>query len=202
VQLITPIPLTATALPTHRTLPKLSEDGKTQIVVNGKKQWLKFPISHVWPYHTAEGLISHYVVRYYNDTKESKETPPMCWSDAGKWVFHALPEPRILFNLHLLKKYPTAQVLIVEGEKSADAATKLFTEAGRISQVVPITWQGGAASIYKADWTPVVNRLCLLWPDNDLHLDEAGLLIPKEKQAGYVAMLSIAGILINGGNNG
>ena len=49
------------------------------------------------------------------------------------WRWNYPEVPRTLYNLHLLAKRPDADVLIVEGEKAADAAGKLFPE------MIPIT---------------------------------------------------------------
>jgi uncharacterized protein (DUF927 family) len=52
-------------------------------------------------------------------------------------------------------------VLIVEGEKSADAARDLFPD------MVVTTAPHGAESPDKADWSVVKNRQIIIWPDHD-----------------------------------
>jgi putative DNA primase/helicase len=52
-------------------------------------------------------------------------------------------------------------VLIVEGEKTADAAAKLYPKA------VVTTWPSGCKAIDKADWSPLIGRRVILWPDAD-----------------------------------
>jgi uncharacterized protein (DUF927 family) len=54
-----------------------------------------------------------------------------------------------------------AQLLLVEGEKVADATAKLFPE------LVATTPPHGAQSPHKADWTPLEGRQVIVWPDND-----------------------------------
>jgi putative DNA primase/helicase len=57
---------------------------------------------------------------------------------------------------------PDADVLIVEGEETADAARVL------LPQNVDLTWFGGSHAIDSADWTPLQCRSrIILWPDND-----------------------------------
>jgi len=83
------------------------------------------------------------------------------WFDGTDWKFTAPPAPRPLYNLESLSQRPDAPVLIVEGEKTADAAAKLFPSA------VAITWPSGCKAINKADWSQLIGRNCTLWPDAD-----------------------------------
>ena len=55
-------------------------------------------------------------------------------------------------------------MVVVEGEKSADAASRIFPDS------VCVTSPGGSKAATKADWTPLAKRQILLWPD----ADEAG----------------------------
>lgn len=72
------------------------------------------------------------------------------------------PAPRPLYNLNLLAQRPDAKVLLVEGEKAADAAASLFPHA------VVTSWPNGSKAIDVIDWTPLSNRDVILWPDNDM----------------------------------
>ena len=71
------------------------------------------------------------------------------------------PTPRPLYNLHLLAQRPDAKVLVVEGEKAADAAAALFPHA------VVVSWPNGSKVIDLIDWAPLHGRDVILWPDND-----------------------------------
>ena len=71
------------------------------------------------------------------------------------------PAPRPLYRLPDLIDRPDAPVLVVEGEKAADAAAGLFPDH------VVVSWPNGAKAISKADWTPLTGRAVTLWPDND-----------------------------------
>lgn len=54
------------------------------------------------------------------------------------------------------------KVVIVEGEKAADAAMKLFPN------YAVVTWKGGANNLKSADWSLLRGiESALLWPDND-----------------------------------
>lgn len=89
-----------------------------------------------------------------------KKIRPLWW-DGSQWLWKAPPAPRPLYNLVALQQRPNAPVLIVEGEKTADAAAKLFPSA------IAITWPSGCKAIDKADWSPLIGRNCTLWPDAD-----------------------------------
>lgn len=89
-----------------------------------------------------------------------KEFRPI-WFNGTEWKIKAPPAPRPLYNLDALQQRPNAPVLIVEGEKTADAAAKLFPSA------IAITWPSGCKAFTKADWSPIKGRRCTLWPDAD-----------------------------------
>ena len=86
------------------------------------------------------------------------------------------PIPRPLYGLPRLAASPSAPVIIVEGEKCADALATTGTT------YVPISWPNGATNAKKTDWEPLHGRACLLWPDADF--------------AGRKAMAEVAEILL------
>lgn len=88
-----------------------------------------------------------------------KKIRPLWWS-GSRWEWKAPPAPRPLLNLERLR-VNTGTVLIVEGEKAADAAAKLYPRA------VVTTWPSGCKAIDKADWSPLTGRRIILWPDAD-----------------------------------
>jgi putative DNA primase/helicase len=90
----------------------------------------------------------------------AKSFSPFTWR-GGKWVAKAYPEPRPLYNLADLRKNPDAPVLIVEGEKCAEAARAL------LRAYVCMTWASGSNAVKKNDWRPLEGRDCLIWPDAD-----------------------------------
>ncbi len=115
----------------------------------------------VWEYRTATGELIGYIARH--DPKDSrKQILPYSWdSDGKRWRNWAFPTPRPLYGLHLLAQRPEAPVLIVEGEKAADAARELA------KAYVVMTWPGGVESLDRADFSPLAGRQLLLWPDAD-----------------------------------
>jgi DNA primase len=71
--------------------------------------------------------------------------------------------PLPLYGTELLAQHPDHPVVVVEGEKSADALRRIF--AGR--NIIVVTWPGGTPVVLRADWTPLAGRQVLLWPDAD-----------------------------------
>lgn len=134
--------------------------------------------SALWRYADGQGRTLGHVARF--ETPEGKVILPLCFGHYGtgrpQWIWKALPEPRPLYNLPSLAAAPAdATVLLVEGEKTADAAQALF------SHCAVLTWSGGANAVGKADWSPLAGRTVTIWPDND--------------EPGFRAALEIASLL-------
>lgn len=130
--------------------------------------------SVTWEYKDATGNVLGYIARY--ETPEGKEILPLRWMD-GKWQWKSFDKPRPLYGLDRLAANPTATVLVVEGEKAADAAQILFP------QLVVMSWAGGSKAVKHTDWTPLSGRKIILSPDND--------------EPGAAAMLDVAAMLTN-----
>ena len=124
-------------------------------------------------YKDVEGNLLFYVLRLVdrNDPRQ-KTIRPLSYGTNGKiaeWQLKGYQtDKRPLYHLEQLKQ--NSKVLIVEGEKTADAATKLFPN------VICVTWAGGAAAVAKTDWSVLYNREVVIWPDND----EAGFKAADE----------------------
>lgn len=119
--------------------------------------------SRIWPYRDSDGSLIGYIARY--DTAAGKEI--RCWSwgarpgEDPKWDVGAWSKPRPLYGLDRLEARRGAPVLLVEGEKAADAAQEL------LGQYVVVTWPGGAKAWKHANLEPLRGRRVDLWPDND-----------------------------------
>lgn len=101
---------------------------------------------------------NEFIVARYN-VGDGKQFIPWRLID-GKWKAK-FPDPRPLYGLDLLKQRPDAPVLIVEGEKCAEAARAIAPS------FVVVTWAGGAKSWQKTDWQPIYGRKAAMWPDAD-----------------------------------
>lgn len=112
-----------------------------------------------WDYHNANGSLIMRVCRWEQPGGKKDIRPLVKTADGWKWAHH--PNPRPLFQLDRLVNEPQAPVLIVEGEKTAAAAQKLFPDH------IATTWPGGAASMGQIDLTPLSGREIVLIPDCD-----------------------------------
>lgn len=118
-----------------------------------------------WPYFTADGRHVGLICRF-DLADGSKEVLPITWCEhvSGKqsWRWKSFAKPRPLYNLPAVSKAdPTAWVLIVEGEKTAEAARRL------LPNLAVTTWSGGSKAVSLADWSPLAERRVLFWPDAD-----------------------------------
>ena len=119
------------------------------------------------PYAYYKYTDEFFVVRWHitKDNDLKKEFVPYIFDvQKKKWV-SKFPIPRPLYNLSALVSRPDSPVLIVEGEKTADAAKQLFPD------YVVITSSGGAKSANKSDWSVLQGKDIVIAPDND----EAGI---------------------------
>jgi putative DNA primase/helicase len=118
-----------------------------------------------WCYRDGEGRLLGYVYRF-KTSDGGKEVLPLVWARHGvsgveEWHWLAFPEPRPLYGLDRLAAKPDATVLLVEGEKCADAA------AAELPDLVVVSWPGGGKAIGKVAWAPMAGRRVILWADCD-----------------------------------
>jgi putative DNA primase/helicase len=117
-----------------------------------------------WAYLNEDEKLLFMVFRF-DKTGGGKEVLPLsyCEDSQGnrewRWKGHLPPRP--LFGLDQLSMRPDAPVLIVEGEKTADAAQALFPK------YVVITSAGGAKAASKTSWKSLSGRDVTICPDQD-----------------------------------
>lgn len=119
---------------------------------------------HIWRYLDASGELLFEIWRFDNVGRRGKVFSQLSYGLlAGKtgWHWKGVPAPRPLYAHDQLAARPTDLVVIVEGEKAADAAASLFPDA------VITTWPGGAQAIGEVDFSPLRGRDVIYWPDND-----------------------------------
>ena len=120
---------------------------------------------HVYRYVRSDGSVIGYVLRKNKPDGSRDKIVPLNYGDkegVAGWHFKHLASPRPLYNLDQLAARPDAPVLVVEGEKAADAAAALYPE------YVVTTWQAGTGNIAHVDWSPIVGREVVVWPDADI----------------------------------
>jgi hypothetical protein len=111
-----------------------------------------------WVYRDEEGPLM--VVARYDHGEGKKDIVPWTF-DGFKWNAKGHPAPRPLYGLDRLHALGNLPVLLVEGEKTADAAQQYFPTRPCMS------WQGGVGQVNQADWSPLQGREVTIWPDND-----------------------------------
>jgi len=80
--------------------------------------------------------------------------------DGRVWKPGVINAPRPLLN-HAKIKACSKTVIITEGEKACDAASKLFPD------FIATTWSSGCKAFRKTDFSILVGHTVLLWPDAD-----------------------------------
>ena len=79
------------------------------------------------------------------------------------------------------------KAVIVEGEKAAEAAKKIFKEHAVVS------WKGGANNLKSADWSLLQGiDTVLLWPDNDAPGKEVMYKISRQLPVGSIKMADVS----------
>ena len=139
--LITPVPADVPA-------PDLRQGGKAPAAT--------------YEYRDGEGGLVAIIARY-EDMGKKRFTPVTLWlspDGSAAWHYKGIDDNRPLYRLPHLSTAPTKPVLLVEGEKCADAIAGF---AGWVST----TWMGGAKAVAKTDYTPLKGRNVLILPDLD-----------------------------------
>ena len=130
-----------------------------------------------WESRDAEGQLLLIRVRTANST-QGKAVKTWTWCQTGVATFAWNPKapdaPRPLFGLDRLAHRPDARVLVVEGEKTACAAERLFPDWVAVTS-------GSSDSAKFSDWRALAGRHVTIWPDAD------------DSGAGYA--LKVAGFL-------
>ena len=121
-------------------------------------------VSAQWVYRDQHGKVLFYVQRFDASTGKKEFRPLTLFSSTEtgmKWKRKAPPEPRPLYGLDRLATRPDAEVMVCEGEKATDAATRLFPDKVAVSSM------NGAKSPEKSDWSTLCGRTVSLWGDFD-----------------------------------
>jgi len=113
--------------------------------------------SQIWIYRDGEGEPIMVTARY--EHAKGKIIKPWVY-DGLRWVSQAHPIPRPLYGYDRLARFNNP-VLLVEGEKTADAAQYYFPTRPCM------TWCGGCGQWAQADWAQLAGRAVTVWPDND-----------------------------------
>jgi hypothetical protein len=119
----------------------------------GMRHWILGDPVAVWVYRDKNHDRLCFVGRY-NKADGEKEFWPRTWRknrETGKeeWRWKNVPDPRPLYGLELVAQLRNAPVMVVEGEKCADVARRIF----------PVFVGGSpincARSPHRTDWSPL-----------------------------------------------
>lgn len=129
--------------------------------------------THEW--RDASNKLLGLTVRYeYEDDGERAKRFSQ-WSIINdKWEPKSIPKDRPLYDLKRIIDNPTYKIVIVEGEKSLEAAKKLFSQIKQ--DIIVTTWIGGSNAVKKTLWGHLAGRDVVIWPDND----DAGITASKD----------------------
>lgn len=123
-------------------------------------------LQHIHEYKNQDGSLNFFVARVIEPNGTKTPFPIMLhkdssgnhiWKGSGLAGMHDRP----LYGLEQIGQNPKRDVLLVEGEKTADAARKLFPEYSVIS------WSGGSGAVEKSNWEPLKGMNVVVWPDHD-----------------------------------
>lgn len=144
--------------------------GRAARVFNPKRagernEWSSWRPALVHPYRSESGGLLGYVLRIAC-SGGGKFTPTVtfCEDVTGNerlWCIVPFPRPLPLYGLDRLGRNPERRVVLVEGEKTADAAQRLLPRS------VATTWPGGSKSYRHVDFSPLRGREVVCVPDAD-----------------------------------
>jgi hypothetical protein len=147
------------------------------------REWSSWRPAMVHPYRDGAGLLFGYVLRIESRAGRTfTPTVTYCQNSAGelRWCIVPFPRPSPLYGLDRLAARSNAVTLLVEGEKTADAAQRLFPS------FVAMTWAGGSNGYRGVDFSPLRGIKVVCVPDADQpgrkalngHRNRAGRWVP------------------------
>lgn len=117
-----------------------------------------YSLTGKYEYQNAKGETVFIQLRFDSMENGSKQFRPVHFeSHKGKWFLQGHKGDRPLYNLPQLAK--AKKIVVVEGEKAADALNRIG--------IVATTSSNGSKSPGKTDWSPLLEKEIYVWPDND-----------------------------------
>jgi len=117
------------------------------------------PPTNRWCYANPDGSTAFHICRW--DKQDGKLLMPLTYgADGWDWVGPGAGRP--LLYAPALAARPQCPVLLVEGEKTADAARAYLTKEWEVT-----TWSGGTQAIKQTDFSLLHGHPVIIWPDND-----------------------------------
>lgn len=150
--------------------PKFNPKVHISFLLRGKE------LEDIYGYRNKEGKVIGYTIRIREGDSKSIIPVSYCYlSEKQSWRmqgFTLSDGSKPIYGMEKLQK--DKPILIVEGEKTADAAEKLFEDYNVIS------WLRGASGADKVNWSVLKDREVMIWPDNDkVGINIARLILNK-----------------------
>ena len=142
-----------------------------------------------WVYKNLSGQRMFYIHRFNVGDGKKEICPQVYGSYDGKigWFWKQVKDNRPVYGLDRLAS-GKGTVLIVEGEKCADALHKI--SGGKIPA---ISWCGGTNAVDRTDWSCLKGRKVVIWPDADQKTYKGNDKVkPLIEQPGYKAALNVS----------
>jgi hypothetical protein len=150
------------------TFKEVPKDARAFNPIHDLKHMLyKNTIENIYDYKNEYSDVIGHSVRFVSKLDNSKSILPVsyCYNklvQKSEWRLKGFNDGDGFKPMYGLEKLGNnKKVLIVEGEKTADIAQKLFPEYSVIS------WLGGVQNASKVDWSKLKNKAIIIWPDND-----------------------------------
>ena len=142
-----------------------------------------------WVYRDFDGSRMFYIHRFNMPDGKKEICPQVFGNLANKkgWYWRQVKDNRPMYGLDRLARSKNT-VLVVEGEKCADALAQL---AG--TKLACISWCGGSSAVGQTDWKPLKGRKVVIWPDADQKKYKGSdKIMPLAEQPGYKAAQKVA----------
>ena len=121
--------------------------------------------SATFSYRGPDRALLGYVYRFDTGPGENEFWPRTFCENAAtgtrEWRWKSWDVPRPLYGLDRISADKDAPVIVVEGEKAADAVENL------VPGYIGVTSPGGSKAARQADWGPLADRQVVVWPDAD-----------------------------------
>ncbi|MEI8296178.1 MAG: AAA family ATPase, partial [Alphaproteobacteria bacterium] len=144
-------------VPEHIPQPDIENDSYLSQMIQGKQ------ITDIHAYKGRKDELLGYAVRLEDNASGAITTPTLTYceneQEKPQWRWQDFGENLPLYGQEKIVKQSDKPVLVVSGEKAADAAQKVFPDYAVIS------WPGGAAEVEKANWGPLMSRNVSIWPE-------------------------------------
>lgn len=123
--------------------------------IEALSQAMPYPVEQIYKYHDIAGKLDMLTFRLKlpDGDKTFRQARPV----SGGFFMQAPPKPWKLYNRLRVSK--ADMVVVVEGESK----THSLNAYGFVGTTSP----GGAGKAKHSDWTPLLGKTIILWPDND-----------------------------------